>query len=205
MKTWSDFLPAVRLHLPGCPEFAIEDAIRIAAIEFFSRTRVWRGKRIVISTTITGQQDYPVINNPDDSGLNTIQAAWVGDREINVESPSDDIDYYPGQTDAGYSIGITGRAMVSLDPAPNIDGEVILATVSYALTEVAPGIADAFYSRWHEAIEKKAMHDLMIQVGKPWSNPQMAVFNLARWERLKDEAANSVGPVRRVGFRVTPW
>lgn len=205
MKTWNDFLPAVRLHLPGCPEFTVEDAIRTAAIEFCSRTRVWRGKRVSIATTVAGQNEYSFLDNPEDAGLNSIQAAWIGKCEIATETPGDDIDYYPGQTDNDYRIGIVGRATVSLDPAPKNDGEVITATVSYAPTEVAYGIADALYFRWHEAIEKKAMHDLMIQMGKPWSNPQMAVFNLARWEKLKDEAANSAGPARKYNLRVRPW
>lgn len=205
MKKWADFLPAVMLHLPGCPEFTVEDALRTAAIEFCSRTRVWRGRQVTLATTVAGQPDYSILDNPEDAGLNHIQVAWVGDREIGTGTPGDDIDSFPGETNTDYSVELIGRATIRLNPAPKLDGEVVKATVSYAPTEVAYGIADALYFRWHEAIEKKAMHDLMIQVNKPWSNPNMAVFNRDRWERLRDEAANSAGPVRRQGLRVTPW
>lgn len=214
MRAWAEFLPAVMLHLPGCPEFVAEDAIRTAAIEFCVRTRVWKLRQVTLATSIAGQAEYFITNNPTDAGLCHLHAAWVGQNEVLVGAPGDDLEFFPGETDTGanlgsfrtgYSMELTGRASVALNPAPTLAGQIIVATVSYAPTPAAYALNDAIYFRWHEAIEKKAMHDLMIQVGKPWSDPQMAVFNRERFERLKDEAANTAGPVRKQSLRVTPW
>lgn len=215
MKEWKEFLPAVMLHLPGCPELVVEDALRVAAIEFCETTRVWKEEYVTLAVTAAGFQDYAVSNNPKDAGLCHLHAAWVGEYEVGVGLPGSDQNFYPGQTEdavlnyryqntRNYSIEIVGRATIRINPVPNATPKTIVATVSYCPTPVAFGFPDGLYFKHHEAIEKKAMYNLMIQVDKPWSNPQMAMVNLARFDYLKDAAANANGPVRRTPLRVSP-
>ena len=50
----------------------------------------------------------------------------------------------------------------------------IVATGVFLPSEDITEIDDAFYARWGRAIESGAKAELMMMVGKPWTNPQMA-------------------------------
>ena len=204
MKTWAEFLPRMTLHLPGSPEFVITDALRDAAIDFFGRTRIWCERGVKLCTTKAGVADYAVTSNPVEAGLSHLHAAWLGEREIEVAHPGEDAGTSPGATDHRFRIELAGRAAVRLIPAPERGDEQVIGTVSYQPTDIAIGIASRFYYEWREAIEKRALAELMGQPNKPWSS-QMAPVHALRYEELVQEAANLAGPVRRRPLRVRMW
>lgn len=196
MKTWDDFLPACAPFLPGCPSFEVKDKLRLAAIEFLERSRWWRAEQVPLVTTEAGVRDYFITDLPEDAGLTHIQAAWVGQRHVGVAAPGETLLSYPSEQQDRWKVALIGQAQIRLSVAPIVGGEVLTATVAYIPTETAEGVPPTVYYRWHEAIEKRAIGELMMQAGKAWSSA-MAPTHLNRFEKLQREAAEEAGPVGR--------
>ncbi len=209
MREWADFIPQVALYLPGCPSFTIADAVRDAAIEFCERSRAWNAERVTLGNTVAGQRDYSLTTNPVAVGLCHLSAAWIGGIEIAPLNPGDAEDSEPAATAAARDcrIKLTGRASFRLVPAPTSSGDVVIANVAYAPTDAAPGIPEFIAREWHEAIERRAIAELMLQPDKPWSSATAGI-HMARFDKLLAEASNlRGGPVRRpgMGLRVRSW
>lgn len=205
---WSEFLPGLRAHAPGCPTFECVDKLRDAAIEFLEDTRWWRDERVALTTTVAGQADYPILPAvlPEDAGITHIAAAWVGEREIEIAGPSDNLDSHPTERSSRYKLRLVDRALVRLTPLPDASGEAIVATVSWVPGRNAVGVLPSVFRRWREAIEKRAGAELKLQTGKPWSDPNGAATLMARYRDLKFDAANEAGPVgRQRNLRVRMW
>ena len=205
MKTWDDFLPNVAGILPGCPAYVIRDKLREAAIDFLNRSRVWRVEHVTLGNTISGTRVHWVTTNPEDAGLTHLHAVWIGGKEVDILLPGEADDAAPGETADDVMVELAGRASLILSPAPRVGGQAIVATVSYAPTEIALGVTDAVYRAHHEAIERRATAELMAEPGKPWSNPALAGAHMARFDQLLREAANLAGPVRRRPLTVRKW
>lgn len=204
LRLWEESLPRCVGKLPGCPEFLIIDALRDAAIEFMERSRIWTVEAVTLATTIAGQRDYDVTVLPEDTGLTHIHVAWVGDREVPVIRAGTTHEAHPTETDDEYGLLLLGRDSLRLSPAPSVAGEVIKATVSYMPTETSPGIENELYTRWREAIEKRAIAELQQDTGQPWSSAQWTL-HMERFDKLLNEAANEAGPVSRNPLRVRMW
>lgn len=209
MKTWADFLPRMVDHLPGCPEFSMLEAVRDAAIEFFERTRVWKRENVTLATTVAGQGTYflDIDDLPEGAALTHLHAAWVGTEPVTIGRRAGRTDVAPGEQDAlaRAELRISGRADVTLSPAPETSGDVIKATVSFVPTQVSDGIDDELFYLYREAIEKRAIAELQSQEDKPWTSAK-AVGHGQRYERLQREAAEDAGPVGGQGrLRVRQW
>lgn len=63
----------------------------------------------------------------------------------------------------------------------------IVASAVFLPSDDITEVEDAFYDRWGKAIESGAKAELMMMVGKPWTNPQMAGIHA----RIFDAAINS--------------
>lgn len=207
MKTWDDFLPNMTGNLPGCPAYVIRDKLRESAMDFLERSRVWKVEQVTLGNTVSGTRVHWVTNNPEDAGLCHLHAVWIGGKEVGIMLPGEAEDAAPGELadPDKVMVELAGRASLLLSPAPRVGGQAIVATVSYAPTEIALGVTDAVYRAHHEAIERRAQAELMAEQGKPWTNLQLAGVHGARYETLLDEAAAAAGPVRRRPMRVRSW
>lgn len=209
MKTWDEYLIRMAPHVPGCPEFEVMNRVRDAAIEFCDRSRVWKVRHVTLGTSVALQADYRVTDNPVHAGLCHIHAAWIGRDEIGVVVPGEGEEDHPGQFREARQLAVelAGRALFRLLPSPQQSGLVVVATVSYCPTDTADGVPEFVDRDWGEAIEKRALCELMLQPGKPWTNTSMAEVHMARFERLLREAQEKAGPVRRPGrgLRVRQW
>lgn len=63
----------------------------------------------------------------------------------------------------------------------------IVATAVFLPSDDITEVDDAFYGRWGKSIESGAKAELMMMVGKPWTNPQMAGVHA----KIFDAAINS--------------
>ena len=207
MKTWDDFLPNMTGNLPGCPAYVIRDRLRESAMDFLARSRVWKVEHVTLGTTVSGTRIHWVENNPEDAGLTHLHAVWIGGKEVDIMLPGEAEDAAPGELadTEKVMVELAGRASLILSPAPRVGGQAIVATVSYAPTEIARGVTDAVYRAHHEAIERRAVAELMAEPGKLWTNPALAGAHMARYDDLQCEAAELAGPVRRRPLRVRSW
>lgn len=211
MRAWSEFIPNVMPFVPGCPEFEVENRLRNAAIEFCERSRIWRARDVtLVTTTVAGQSAYNVTGLPVHAGLCHLFVAWKGSNErdevpVLIEGEADDIEPTAAPSDT-FGVMLTSRSTLRLLPAPASPGLVVRGSVAYCPTDNADGVPNALFVEWREAIEKRAIAELMLQQGKPWSSGD-AMGHMARADKLLDEASNKAGPVNRPGhgLRVRSW
>jgi hypothetical protein len=211
MRAWSEFIPNVMPFVPGCPEFEVENRLRKAAIEFCERSRIWRARGVtLVTSTVAGQTGYTVPSLPVHAGLCHIFVAWRGTDErdevrVLEESDADDIEPTAAAS-RDFGIMLTSRSTLNLLPPPDSAGIVVRGSVAYCPSDDADGVPNALFVEWREAIEKRAIAELMLQPGKPWSSGD-AMGHMGRADKLLNEAANKAGPVRRAGhgLRVRSW
>ncbi|MGV8823032.1 hypothetical protein [Methylibium petroleiphilum] len=207
MRTWAEFLPRTVLWLPGCPEIVIKDAVRDAAMDVLKRTRAWKVRAVPLGITVVGQSDYTIVP-PTFAGLTHIHVAWIGTDELTVGLPGEIDDDHRAENNDPRECRIQAYdgTTVRLTPAPSVADQAITGTVSWVPLETALGIEDILYadSDLREAIECKAIGELMLQPQKPWSSDR-AGTKIGRSDELVDLVANRVGPVRRNPLRVKQW
>ena len=200
---WSTLALDATPHLPGCPAFLIEEQIALAGREFFVQSTIWRSLQITLLTTVAGQAAY-ALTPPTNGELSRVHTAWNGSDEVAVEIGGQTEDYEPGSTDTEYVIGARAENTLFLSPAPTDAGVVLKGVVSYVPTAGGAGIPTSAYTRWRHGIASWAAAQLVIQAGKPWSNPGNRSALMARFSDAVHEASFEAGPVRRRGLRVRP-
>lgn len=204
MTTWADTTPFVALYAADCPAFAIADAVQLAAIEFFTHTRVWRSApRITLGTTVASQADYTVAP-PTSLDMVGLPAAWIDDKEIYEALQRDSTDVKPGDlatTSADMKILVTAANQVTLLPAPVTPGQVLRGTVAYAPSQSATGIEDAMWLKYRETIRELALAKLKRMQGKPWSQLGEAGMHQATYDQRAIDESTAAGPLRRNRLR----
>ena len=142
MIEWRHFLRRVVMHLPGCPEPFVVDALRDAATDFCTRTRIWKVKHVMLATTVAGQTNYAIASGAAEGEVTHLHAAWVGETEVPINTPGEDDDTAPGKSEASFKLRLVDGTSVQLTPAPSVAGQVIKGTVSYRPFSDAPGAPD---------------------------------------------------------------
>lgn len=203
MKTWADFIPYVSMRLPSCPTFVMEDAAKRAAIDYFNLSRAWRVDSVTLATTIAGQAIYTV-TNPDLMEMVGLPAVWVNDKEAREAVGGEADDYYPTERGQRLSIGVVGVDKIRVSPLPDTSGQVIKATVAYRPSLAATGIDDELWHAYRETIVFRMLSQLMMDIGKPWSDPKMAQYYSGQYDSEGLNAASDAGPYRRTPLRVKP-
>ena len=202
--TWDAMWSAVSRRLVDCPVPLIDDALKLAASEFFNASNVWRSPNMTLLTTVAAQTDYAV-TPPTNADLNRVHGSWNGRTELVVSQPGDEGDDEPGITNASFKIDMRLGNVLTLTPAPDTDGVVIKGIVSYTTSDAAVGIPTLAWLQWTDEIACGAASFLVTQAQKPWSNPTSYAFLRSQFDNAIREASNGAGPVMRSPLRVTPW
>ena len=198
-------VPEVASLAPECPSQIMEDAIKRAMREFFSKSRCWRQRGVTLATTEAGVTSY-TFNPPANAELLQIHAAWDGEDEIDPELPGEDDDSYPNETSTTFRVAVSADGSeIEIRPAPTDADTVIKGTVSYTLADNADSFPAWVFREYRSELAYGAASRLVAQPAKPWSNPGLYKAFRDEFEKAISEASNVAGPVRRRPLRVTPW
>lgn len=191
-------------HVSECPVFLAEDQAKLAAREFFRKTRAWRSPlNITLLTTVASQDTYAYVP-PTNAELNLVQSAWNADTELDIELPGEAENEQPDTTSDTWKIGVRAGNVLVLAPAPNVAGVVIKGSVSYLPTLAGAGIPTYAYDNWGKEIAAWAAAQLVIQPKRDWTNPGAYGGLMALFDARVARVADAVGPARRRPLRVTP-
>lgn len=194
----------VMLHLPGVLTPEVDYRLKQSVRDFCRITQVWQQRNTTLLTTVADQEEYAAGLDVG-TELVAVISAWNGTTEIDVEVPGEVEDWEPGHTDSTWKIGTVGTDTLRLLPAPNASGTVIKGTVAFAPNEDATTLPLVVWQRWRTPIAHGAIAMLMLQVGKPWSNPAQAAYHQRCFDEGAMECASKTGPRRRRPLTVTPW
>lgn len=191
MKAWDQFYPYILIDVIGCPNPAVDNALRIAAREFCQTTkaiREWSDPVTAAGAETSFDFDLP-------SGQELVKII-----KANVNN---DVDGYevisykdlPNDWQATTPESI-GNKVVQLDqetyrvfPAP-VAGDSITLQIATKPTATATTVADDLVNRFADAIAAGAKARLMASVGVAWSNPAMAGIFKNQFDAAMRSAAN---------------
>ncbi len=181
--SWESFLPEVLPQVPGCPEVTVITAIRSAAIDFCSKTRVWQ---VDLDTPITleANRDTYDIDPPDiEYEIVSIPLRGVSYLGVELNGPTTAADLTrdnPGWRNTTATQPVT---FIYNDPdktirvVPKPTAEVLNAlTVRVALkpTRTSENADEYLFNEWLEAIGFGALERLFRIPGKSWSDAELA-------------------------------
>jgi hypothetical protein len=200
----SELLPLIRQHVPGCPNPLIVQELRMSAIEFCERTKMWREE---FNVTFDAQNheitplsyatihEFETVDFYDASG-NSYPLRPVAFLESTVEDRDDGMEgapYYITQprpdtiTLIPYGTGtVTIQAIMKPTARPRYG--VSGGSTLQAIQNVFP---TAFLDRYSETIATGALGRLMAMLGKRWSEPNMAAARLAMFRSELDALSTS--------------
>lgn len=168
MKAWSQFFRDVLPDVMGCPEPSMELALLRAAREFFAGAHVWT---VWLDNTmkIAGITEYD-IELERNCELVKVLRATLGDRRIDITTPDSlPDDWQINPTARAECIFTSDGKTITLLPS-NATGLLRVQAVLKP-SNAAVGIEDYLFDRYVEPIATGAKARLMLQPGKPYSNP----------------------------------
>lgn len=180
---FSTLVPDVAIHVQGCPPPVIENALRAAAIDFCSRTGVWRS-RLTAQDIVAGTYDY-TLNPP--SGALVHKVLWVKHNDVELPSLTSEVlvSRYPTQPDATAAnrslptfYSMPDQRTVQLVPVP-VDaltgGLKVYATLRP--TAAATGVEEIVTDAYSEVLVHGALQRLLAIPEKSWSNPKAVEYH----------------------------
>lgn len=169
MASLEQFLPDVLLEVPQCPEPVALASIRNAAIDLCERALVWREKSDV-QLTERGRKDYD-IDLPNGARVATVIDVRVDDRPIHPTTLEriDTMDYGSerlSRPDCYYQLE---SDILLLHRTPD-DEYPLDMTVAFAPKRNGNVLPDYIFEEHYETIRYGALHRLLSQMSKPWSD-----------------------------------
>lgn len=183
---YGTFLPLVLPHVPGCPEFVAETAIRSAAIEFCERSDYLHHETDP-ATVVAGVARYD-LDLPAQTMLGRVISASLGGVPLTPSTPDALARLYAGRdwrTVEGSPSYVTqyGTCEVILAPIPQqtVPGGLALV-LSLVPSRDSQGCDSVLWERWAEQIADGALYRLHEMAGQPFFNAPAAAFRRARFE-----------------------
>ena len=178
MATLDSFLIDVTLEVPGCALPIVRHHVRRSIIEFCEKTRLLTYNCPAVNS-VANQGAYS-ISPPADHEIHEI--VTVRHNGVPLDPVGEDwlnnnvTDWANSKSRTASSYIFTRPASIRLYPAPNENGTGnIVAMAAIKPTPSATSIDDKLL-HYSESIAAGAKRRLMIQPGKPWTNPELAVY-----------------------------
>lgn len=202
MSSSDVLLPLIAPYAPAAPIPTIRQHLRLAAVEFCERARVWRD---VMRADVPIQPNYQLYD-PNFAVIHVIEAAWFDDEALEPMgfagfSPADlekeGPPKYVTQVDPE-TIAIVPRAAGTLSVTVLLKPPAVGGTFDEAL----PGI---FEYQYGPALAAGTLASLLALPNQTWTNPAEADRQAAKFEReiRRNANANAYGQ-QRVRQRVRP-
>jgi hypothetical protein len=207
------FLPLVLPYAPKCPELVATFNLRLAAIEFCTRTLCWR-----YSVTAAITVANPALTLTANSEVAAYDYAYFEGEEL---TPIPLIDLQRLKLEAaGTPVYITQSTQNTLTVAPFAEGSLrvgmfLKPAMGNTYSANAGGqMQDAFdvvptfmFSNYAEAIASGALARLCAQPETSYTSPQLAMYHAGKFERAVTDAMGiSLTGQQRAPIRsVTRW
>jgi len=196
MKTYDAFFPDVLPEVPGCPSDVALRAIRHTVIEFCEKSLINQVTQDPI-TLRANLADYD-LDAPTGFRVQKVMRVWFGGQELEPVAPDDivgpdiynsKIGNYTASTAPPKAYTQKDFSSVSFLPIPNQTyTNSITMRVALVPLRDSTQFDDFLYEQWGEYIACGAKARLMLNPGKPYSNPDSAAVNQARYTTALNDA-----------------
>ena len=191
MKTYDAFFPDVLPDLPGITADMAIRAIRHTVIEFCEKSLIYQVTQDPI--TLQAGLDTYDLDAPKGYRVHKVMKAWFKGTELTPIAPDDltaPDPYLQTASAAGYTVtkeppkGFLQKDFDTVTFSPVPDQAYLNAiTMRVALVPLrdSSGCENFLYEQWGEIIACGAKARLMLNPGKPYTNPDAAAMNQARY------------------------
>jgi hypothetical protein len=197
VTAWTGFYPFVLPYVPGCPDPMVEGALRNAAREFCSQSRIWREESApVVSDGTTRERSFVFLSA--DAELVKVEEVWVNGEEWGVvhqgDMPPDWLEATPETTFEDKIIVLDDLTGYVLHRIP-ASGENIQLFLSVQPKIAAASVGDVVYNRYAEALGHGAVSRLCRMVGPkddpfPWESMKQAEISEVLFRQGITDAGN---------------
>jgi hypothetical protein len=205
-----DLLPQVFASAPTAPNQIVTRYMRDAAREFCRRTLAWKAD--VLALTVTADTANVTVTPPTDGVLIDINSAVLDNNTPLVKKTRAQLDkaFPKWRTEAGTPTHITlsetqNDILLVKIPATTYTSLLDVSGV-FVPTLTATTLDDNLVDRYGEDIVNGALYRLLRLPGKPWSDPNQALFYGTLFEDAINDAktevadGNMVGVARKVTY-----
>jgi hypothetical protein len=185
MSSLDSFLGHVRPWAPGVPDPTAYKNIRLAAIEFCERTRLWRFED---DFAVTAAECDEGVCTPSGSVLHDIEVVMFNGQELAAKATRDldrlEKGWRTGETGGGLPKYYTQLAENTLRIVPAMDGQVYLCLrlKPTQTTMDLPGFLD----NYREVIAWGALGRLLTIPGQSYSSPELGTFYAQKFSEKLD-------------------
>lgn len=166
MTTLDDLLELLFIELPGCPQAVQKQTLRLTCRDFCLRTEAWR-ETLDAMDLVKDQADYELLPN----AFGTIHRLF----SVKVEDTE--------QAATGYSLVDDMTLRFATAPTADSTGTLVVELVLRPrFTTEKVFLPPVLFDRWGEAFADGAKARLMGMTGKPWADPNQAVYYTQRYE-----------------------
>jgi len=187
MALYEDFFPYVLPEVIGAPEPLVVHAIRNACIEFCEKSGILTRDHDPV-TVIANKVDYD-LEPPTGYRVVRVAKAWLDNNPLNPLAPDfvSEAAVYNRLFSSYNNQGSTPSAYLQKDAAtitiwPMPDRQFrsgLTLRVALKPTRASTTIEDEVFEDYAEAIAHGAIARLMVSVGKPYTNVEMAAGHAA--------------------------
>lgn len=177
-------IPLVRVEVPECPDILVQNAILRAAIEFCEKSTFWRETidELHVSANVA---EYD-IETPSGATMSEIIWATYDDNPLTAKTESQILAYTSG---APSYYALLNPRVIKIAPTPTGAG-IVRLRAALKPKPTATSIRDYVYDEWSEAFYHGALERLFMMPGKPWSNPELALFHQQQFTNAVEDALN---------------
>lgn len=185
MSSLDSFLGHVRPWAPGVPDPTAYKNIRLAAIEFCERTRLWRYED---DFAVTAEDCDDGVCTPSGAVLHDIEVVMFNGQEL-LPKATRDLDrlekgWRTGETGGGLPKYYTQLAENTLRIVPAMDGQIYLCLrlkPNQTTTDLP-----AFLDNYREVIAWGALGRLLTIPGQSYSSPELGTFYAQKFSEKLD-------------------
>jgi len=171
----------------GCPTPTLDQALVLTAIEFCRETKVWTDMQEPVML-VDGVPDYE-IDVPKDAYLQTVRDVWVGGRRLQpitmtgLQEVMPDWDTAQASEPSYYNMA-GELPLLKVFPTPaNANKKTMIVRAVFVPTAAATSLPDFLGQRHMEAIASGTKARLMAMPAVPWSNPELAMYYRANFDK----------------------
>ena len=187
MKPLEELFTRIMPRVKNCPEPVAAAGVRVAAIEFCERTRLWRSS----DTFNVSEADCNVVAVPYGAVLHEIESARFGGLPLEPVSISwlDDEIYQWREKTATVGKWITQTEPDTVRVVPAADGLLDLSLILKPSndTDQIPAFMVNAHAR---ALADGALAEILTIPGQPFYNPDLAMFHSNRFRAELDRLFN---------------
>ncbi len=187
---YTQWLPAVQIHVPECPTPMITEAVRSTCIRFCGESRYLREELDPFNTVAT-DEEYEIAA-PADCAIAEILSLRVDGTQLKpttVDALENEVVDWQDLTGRPTRYFQRSRAVIVMNPVPDA-AYVSRAVVAIKPSQSSGGVDERVFEEWKDAIASGALAYLMAMPGQAWSNPELAGYHGGLFSSAVSRARN---------------